>query len=78
MPLRGRMNFVKDEADVFPGMKAIHTPGHTVGHTRYLLNSGKQLLLVSGDIVHHPAVSKARPKYKFGFDTDPDQEIATE
>jgi glyoxylase-like metal-dependent hydrolase (beta-lactamase superfamily II) len=76
-PLRERMSFVKDGADVVPGIKAIHTPGHTVGHTSYVVSSGNQSLLVSGDVVHHPAVSMARPKYKFGFDTDPDQGVAT-
>ena len=77
MPLRERMSFVKDGAEVLPGIKAIHTPGHTVGHTSYVLSSGNQLLLVSGDVIHHPAVSMARPKYKFGFDTDPEQGIAS-
>ena len=76
-PLRERMSFVKDGADVVPGIKAIHTPGHTVGHTSYVVSSGNQSLLVSGDVIHHPAVSMARPKYKFGFDTDPDQGVAT-
>jgi len=77
MPLRERMSFVKDGAEVFPGIKAIGTPGHTVGHTSYLLNSGSDSLLFSADVVHHPTVSMARPKYKFGFDTDPEQGIAT-
>jgi glyoxylase-like metal-dependent hydrolase (beta-lactamase superfamily II) len=76
-PLRERMSFVKDGADVVPGIKALHTPGHTVGHTSYVVSSGNQSLLVGGDVVHHPAVSMARPKYKFGFDTDPDQGVAT-
>jgi len=77
VPLRERITFIKEGAEVIPGVQALFTPGHTVGHTSYLLTAGGQSLLLTGDVIHHPVVSLQRPKYKFGFDTDPDQAVAS-
>ena len=76
-PLKERMRFIKDGEEAAPGIKAVATPGHTVGHTSFLVSNGNQSLLVTGDVVHHPVVSLTKPNYKFGFDGDPQQGIAT-
>jgi glyoxylase-like metal-dependent hydrolase (beta-lactamase superfamily II) len=53
MPLRDRMAFIKDGQDVVSGIKAVASPGHTVGHTSFLITSGDQTLCVTGDVLHH-------------------------
>ena len=73
VPLRERITFIKDGADVVPGVQAMHTPGHTVGHTSYVVTAGDESLVVLGDVAHHSALSLARPHYVFGFDTDGEQ-----
>jgi glyoxylase-like metal-dependent hydrolase (beta-lactamase superfamily II) len=77
VPLRERITFIKDGADVVPGVQAMLTPGHTVGHTSYVVTEGDESLVILGDVAHHSALSLARPHYVFGFDTDGEQGVAT-
>jgi glyoxylase-like metal-dependent hydrolase (beta-lactamase superfamily II) len=60
------------EGEVFPGVTAIPRPGHTPGHTTYMISSGKEQLLIWGDTVHVPEVQTARPEVCMDFDTDKD------
>ena len=39
-----------DGADVAPGVKAIATPGHTIGHMSFLVASGGQQLFIQSDV----------------------------
>lgn len=75
MPNRSRMVFVKDGQEVVPGIQAIATPGHTVGHTSYMITSQNQTLLNFGDVGHSHIISLARPKAEFAFDTDGKQAV---
>jgi glyoxylase-like metal-dependent hydrolase (beta-lactamase superfamily II) len=69
-PYRNRMRtFARGE--VLPGITAIPCPGHTPGHTSYLIASGDAQLLVWGDTVHIPEVQIPRPEVTIDFDTDP-------
>jgi glyoxylase-like metal-dependent hydrolase (beta-lactamase superfamily II) len=56
--------------EVFPGVTAVPIPGHTPGHTGYLIASGSDQLLIWGDVVHLPEVQVAFPETGTGFDTD--------
>jgi len=58
--------------EVFPGVTAIPRPGHTPGHTNFMINSGKEQLLIWGDTVHVPEIQTARPEVCMDFDTDKD------
>lgn len=60
------------EGEVFPGITAIPRPGHTPGHTTFMISSGKEQLLIWGDTVHVPEVQTARPEVCVDFDTDKD------
>ncbi len=72
-PLRGRMHFVKDGEAILPGVHAMLAPGHTVGHTIYMIESaGKQLCYI-GDLAHHPVLLLQKPLTEFKYDTDPKQ-----
>ncbi|MFN4090141.1 MAG: MBL fold metallo-hydrolase [Alphaproteobacteria bacterium] len=69
-PYRDRWRMVR-EGEVFPGVTAIPAPGHTPGHTTYLLASGDAQLLVWADTVHLPEVQTARPEVTVVYDIDP-------
>ena len=60
-----------DEGEVLPGISAMPLPGHTDGHTGYLLESRDGGLLVWGDIVHFPHIQIERPDVSIAFDQDP-------
>jgi glyoxylase-like metal-dependent hydrolase (beta-lactamase superfamily II) len=76
LPNRDRIVFYKDGQEVIPGVQAMHTPGHTVGHTSFVVNSGGKSLFVVGDLMHH-VILVANPRMEVAFDTDPKQGIET-
>lgn len=59
-----------EDGDVLPGISAMSLPGHTDGHTGYLLESGDKGLLVWGDVVHFPHIQISRPDVSIAFDQD--------
>lgn len=71
LPYRGRMRTFTG-GEVFPGVTAIPAPGHTPGHTCYLVQSGAERLLIWGDTVHMPEVQVPRPEVSMVVDTDPE------
>jgi glyoxylase-like metal-dependent hydrolase (beta-lactamase superfamily II) len=71
-----RLRQVSD-GEVLPGISALPAPGHTPGHTGWLIASGGDALLIWGDVVHMPGVQFARPDAGMGFDVDGAQAIAT-
>jgi len=75
-PYRERLRLFTG-TDVAPGIQAYPLPGHTPGHTGYLVGSGDTQLLVWGDIVHVPDVQVRRPEVAMAFDHDPDGAIQT-
>lgn len=66
---RDRLRVV-DEGEVLPGIHAMPLPGHTDGHTGYVVESGDQSLLVWGDVVHFPHIQIERPDVSIAFDQD--------
>jgi len=59
-----------NQGEVFPGVTAVPSLGHTPGHTAYLVASGKDQLMIWGDTVHVPEVQTAFPEAGMAFDTD--------
>jgi glyoxylase-like metal-dependent hydrolase (beta-lactamase superfamily II) len=64
-------------ADMGGGIFAVDLKGHTAGHSGYRITSGKDQLLIWGDIVHIPAVQYIHPEWNNNFDSDPDIAIET-
>ena len=63
--------------EALPGITAMPAPGHTPGHTGWLVASGSDTLLIWGDVVHLPGVQFAHPEAGMAFDVDGTQAIAT-
>lgn len=58
------------EKDVVAGVRAINTNGHTPGHTSYLVSSGRNQLIVLGDVSNIPALFVRNPGWRAAFDVD--------
>jgi glyoxylase-like metal-dependent hydrolase (beta-lactamase superfamily II) len=71
LPVRDRIVFIKDGHEFLPGVQAMLTPGHTRGHTGFLLTSGNQSLYLIGDLSHHHVLLLERPRISFAYDLDP-------
>jgi glyoxylase-like metal-dependent hydrolase (beta-lactamase superfamily II) len=75
-PYRRRMRTVRD-GEGMPGVSAVLLPGHTPGHTGWLIASGKDSLLIWGDLVHLAAIQIPRPDTGLVYDVDPQAACAT-
>lgn len=64
-------------APVVPGFQAIFAPGHTPGHTMYLLTSGKDRFLFWGDLTHALGIQMPYPQVALTYDVHPALAIAT-
>jgi glyoxylase-like metal-dependent hydrolase (beta-lactamase superfamily II) len=59
------------------GFYAIAAPGHTPGHTMFMVESGCNKFLLWGDITHAMAIQMPCPAVAVTYDVDPDQAVAT-
>jgi glyoxylase-like metal-dependent hydrolase (beta-lactamase superfamily II) len=63
------------QENIFPDILAMAAYGHTPGHTMYLLGSGKEQLLVWGDLAHAMAIQMPCPQVAVTYDIDPKQAV---
>ena len=75
-PYRKRMRTVRD-GEAVPGVSAVPLAGHTPGHTGWLIQSGKDGLLIWGDVVHLARIQIPRPDTGLIYDVDPQAACAT-
>lgn len=73
----GQFKTFDKAGEILPGFTVVPTPGHTPGHTSYLLSAGGEKLLIWGDVLASHAVQFAKPEVSIEFDTDSKQAIAT-
>lgn len=66
-----------DQAEIVPGVRAMLSPGHTPGHTTFLVTSGDESLLVWSDTTNKPELFVRNPGWQAMFDMDGDQAAAT-
>jgi glyoxylase-like metal-dependent hydrolase (beta-lactamase superfamily II) len=73
LPVRDRLVFYKDDQEILPGIHALSAPGHTVGHTIFVISSGGKSFAYTADLTHHPILLMEKPRMEFAYDTDPKQ-----
>lgn len=56
--------------EVVSGVTAIASPGHTPGHTSFVLASGNKRVLVQADVTTVPALFLRNPEWHMVFDND--------
>lgn len=76
-PIANDVKRYEADKEVVPGLTAIAAPGHTPGHTAFMLSSGSGKLMVMSDITNHPALFVRNPDWAAVFDMDADQARAT-
>jgi glyoxylase-like metal-dependent hydrolase (beta-lactamase superfamily II) len=69
LPNRDRILFYSDGKEVIPGVQAMNTPGHTYGHTCFVIESAGKAVYVVGDLVHHELIVE-KPQMEDAWDTD--------
>ena len=58
------------DEEVVPGVTAVGTPGHSIGHTSYLVESRGENVFLIQDVSNHPALSLEHPGWHLAFDQD--------
>jgi glyoxylase-like metal-dependent hydrolase (beta-lactamase superfamily II) len=66
----GRYKTFAGNEQLEPGIYTLATPGHTAGHSSYLIQSGSDTLLVWGDIIHVASIQLQNPAVSVEYDTD--------
>ncbi|MET3228020.1 UNVERIFIED_ORG: glyoxylase-like metal-dependent hydrolase (beta-lactamase superfamily II) [Burkholderia sp. 1263] len=66
----GRFKPFSGDVELDAGIRAIALPGHTPGHTGYLVQSDSKDLLVWGDIIHVASIQLQNPAASVEYDTD--------
>jgi glyoxylase-like metal-dependent hydrolase (beta-lactamase superfamily II) len=74
---RERFTMVRPNQEITPGITAVPTPGHTVGHMAVLVASGNDRLMHFGDAGGHVLLSLRFPEHFLGFDADKEQVVRT-
>lgn len=72
----GKVHAFTRETWLFPGIKAIPTPGHTPGHGFYQVESRGESLTFIGDIVHVAAVQFPKTAITIVYDVNPSDAAA--
>jgi glyoxylase-like metal-dependent hydrolase (beta-lactamase superfamily II) len=67
----GRFKTFSANEQLIPGITSMATPGHTPGHTSFLVESQSNALLVWGDIIHVAPIQLQNPKASVEYDNNP-------
>lgn len=68
----GKLKSFSREMTILPGITAFPTPGHTPGHTFYVVESGGKSIEFWGDILHFGSVQFPNPKITVIYDVNSD------
>jgi glyoxylase-like metal-dependent hydrolase (beta-lactamase superfamily II) len=63
--------------EVVPGITSVEAPGHTPGHTAFVVASGNSRILVQSDVTNIPEFFLRNPDWHVAYDVDPVQAQAT-
>jgi glyoxylase-like metal-dependent hydrolase (beta-lactamase superfamily II) len=69
-PTWKNFHLVEGEREVAPGIWRVNAPGHTPGHSAFLVNSGGQQLMISNDTAYVPALLAPHPEWQGTYDQD--------
>jgi glyoxylase-like metal-dependent hydrolase (beta-lactamase superfamily II) len=75
--IAGKVNRFEGGKELVSGITAVLTPGHTPGHTSYLVASGHESMLVLGDVTNNPYLFLRHPDWQGSFDVDGPLAVAT-
>ena len=69
-PAWKNFRLVEGEKEVAPGTVLLEAPGHTPGHSAFLVTSGGAQLMISNDAAYVPALLAPHPEWQGAYDQD--------
>jgi glyoxylase-like metal-dependent hydrolase (beta-lactamase superfamily II) len=69
-PIAKDVKMFSDGKEAASGVIAAATPGHTPGHSSFVVQSGAGKLMVMSDLTNHPALFVRNPDWQAVFDMD--------
>ena len=69
-PTWKNFTLVEGEKEVAPGIRLVNAPGHTPGHSAFLVESGGKQLMISNDTAYVPALLAPHPEWQGAYDQD--------
>lgn len=75
-PLKNQVVFVSSDVDFHPGIRLLHTPGHTEGHLAVSISSKGVQLLVASDLLNDPVTLGHLPSH-IAAEMDPEKGMQT-
>lgn len=66
----GKLRSFSSEAAILPGITALPTPGHTPGHSFYVVESKGESIEFCGDILHFASIQFPNPEIAVVYDVD--------
>jgi glyoxylase-like metal-dependent hydrolase (beta-lactamase superfamily II) len=58
--------------EIISGITSVATPGHTPGHTSFVIASGSSKVLIQSDVTNIPELFLINPDWHVAYDVDPD------
>jgi glyoxylase-like metal-dependent hydrolase (beta-lactamase superfamily II) len=68
--IAGQVRRFSGEREVVPGILSVPTPGHSPGHTSFIVASGNAKVLIQGDVSGNPWLFVQNPGWHSSFDQD--------
>lgn len=68
--LKGHVTMYGWDKEIAPGLTSIATPGHTPGHTSFVVASGKDKMFIQSDVTNIPAFFLRHPDWHVMYDHD--------
>ena len=75
--IKTRVTIFQWGSEVAPGIIAIDTPGHTPGHTSFVIQSGSSKILYQADVTNVPDLFLRNPEWQVMFDSEPEKAVIT-
>jgi glyoxylase-like metal-dependent hydrolase (beta-lactamase superfamily II) len=72
----GMLNLDPEDREVAPGVRVLHSPGHTPGHRSVLLADDRFSMLLTGDLLHLP-IQVSHPEWQSSHDKEPGLGVAS-
>ncbi len=75
--LKDRTTQFEIGSEVIPGIRAVDASGHTPGQAAYIVGTGEQQLMVTGDVFFSDPLNLEHPDWEVAFDADSAKGVAT-
>lgn len=72
----GMLDLDPEDREVVPGLRVLHSPGHTPGHRSVLIADDRSSMLFTGDLLHLP-IQVAHPDWESSHDEEPGLGVAS-